>query len=124
MQLLLDTHAFIWWWADSPRLGKRAREAIAEAEIVFVSVASAWEIAIKQTLGRLRFGESTEIAVFESGLERLPIAFAHAEAVARLPLHHQDPFDRMLIAQAQLEGLAIATRDRHFDAYDVRLVAV
>lgn len=120
--LLLDTHVFIWWREDSPRLGNDARGRIASAGIVYVSVASAWEAAIKVALGKLRLHESFEAGVLASRLDRLPITFRHAQAVATLPRHHNDPFDRMLIAQAMLERLTLVTHDRRFQRYDVDLL--
>jgi PIN domain nuclease of toxin-antitoxin system len=118
-RLLLDTHVFLWWRADDRRVRAPAREAIAAADVVFVSAASAWEVAIKQALGRLQIPDTVEAGVLASGFERLPISFAHAAAAGRLPPHHADPFDRMLIAQAQLEGLTLVTHDRHFERYNV-----
>jgi PIN domain nuclease of toxin-antitoxin system len=103
-RLLLDTHVFIWWRVNSPLLGWEARAAIASADLVFVSVASAWEAAIKTALGKLRLPESFEAGVLASRFQRLPIAFPHAEAVASLPHHHSDPFNRMLVVQCQSEG--------------------
>jgi PIN domain nuclease of toxin-antitoxin system len=123
-RLLLDTHVFLWWRADAAPLSRRAREAIAEADIVFVSAATAWEAGIKAALGRLRIPDSIEAGVVESGFERLPISFAHAEASARLPPHHDDPFDRLLVAQAQLERLTLVTHDRKLAEYDVQLLRV
>jgi PIN domain nuclease of toxin-antitoxin system len=99
-QLLLDTHAFIWWRENNSRLGVDARRRIASASVVFVSVASALKAAIKMALGKLHLPEGFEAGVVASRFDRLPIDFSHAEAVARLPRHHNDPFDRMLIAQA------------------------
>ncbi len=121
-KLLLDTHAFLWWRTDDRRLKAPARRAIAEAGIVFVSAASAWEAAIKARLGRLSLPESMEAGVVQSGFEKLPIVFSHAEAAARLPSHHTDPFDRMLIAQAQLEGLTLVTHDRRLQPYEVPIL--
>lgn len=121
-RLLLDTHVCLWWRMDDPQLGPRAREQIAEADIAFVSAASAWEVAIKIALGRLRIPGSFAQGVDDSGFRRLPITFEHAEAAASLPSHHGDPFDRMLIAQAQLEGLTLVTHDRAFADYDVTLL--
>jgi PIN domain nuclease of toxin-antitoxin system len=122
MRLLLDTHAFIWWRENNPTLVRRAREAIGGASTVFVSVASAWEIAIKQSLGRFRLDGDVEAGILDSGFERLSIAFSHAAAVASLPDRHRDPFDRMLIAQALAERLTIVTRDRNFAAYGVDII--
>jgi PIN domain nuclease of toxin-antitoxin system len=121
-RLLLDTHVFLWWRSDNRRLVASARRAIAEADIVFVSAASAWEAAIKIALGRLRIPDSVEAGVLASGFEKLAIGFSHAEAAARLPTHHADPFDRMLVAQAQIEGLSLVTHDRRLSRYDVELV--
>lgn len=121
-QLLLDTHAFIWWRENSPRLSDDARRRISSASVVFVSVASAWEAAIKIGLGKLRLPESFEAGVIASRFDRLPIAFRHAEAVARLPRHHNDPFDRMLIAQAMGEHLTLVTHDHRFAPYGIDIV--
>jgi PIN domain nuclease of toxin-antitoxin system len=121
-RLLLDTHVFIWWRVDSPRLGRDARAAIASADLVFVSVASAWEAALKIALGKLRLPETFEAGVLASRFERLPITFAHAEAVASLPHHHRDPFDRMLVVQCLSEGLTLVTHDRRLAAYGVDIV--
>lgn len=120
-RLLLDTHVVLWWRADDRRLARRAREAIATADVVFVSAASAWEVAIKSALGRLSIPDRFEAGVAASGFERLPITFPHAEAAGGLPPHHADPFDRMLIAQARLEGLTLVTHDRQFEPYDVAI---
>ena len=121
-RLLLDTHVFLWWRANSPRLEHAARQAIADAEVVFVSAATAWEAAIKVALGRLRIPESIEAGVVDSGFAKLPISFAHAEAAASLPSLHTDPFDRMLVAQARSEGLVLVTHDRRLRGYDVPIL--
>jgi len=120
--LLLDTHVFLWWQADDPRLQQPARSAIAEADLVFVSAASAWEAAIKAALGRLELPDTMEAGVEESGFEKLPITFSHAEAAAALPPHNQDPFDRMLVAQALSEGLTLVTSDRRLEPYQVPIL--
>ena len=117
--LLLDTHVVLWWRADDPRLGSAAREAIAIADFVHVSAASVWEAGIKMRLGRLRLPEPFAKGVADSGFSELPVRFAHAERAAELPGHHDDPFDRMLIAQAQVEGLTLVTHDRVIWQYDV-----
>jgi PIN domain nuclease of toxin-antitoxin system len=121
MTLLLDTHVILWWRANDKSLGPVVRDAIATADAVFVSAASAWEVAIKIAVDRLRLPASFEKGVDASGFERLPITFAHAERAGALPRHHRDPFDRMLIAQAQVEGLTLVTRDRQLAAYDVAI---
>jgi PIN domain nuclease of toxin-antitoxin system len=118
-RLLLDTHVFLWWRADDPQLAAAAREAIAHAEIVAVSAASAWEAAIKARLGRLRLPEPFAKGVTDSGFSELSVRFAHAERAADLPRHHAVPFDRMLVAQAQIEGLTLVTHDSSIWRYDV-----
>ena len=122
MRLLLDTHVFLWWRADSRHLRADARRAIADAQLVFVSAATAWEAAIKAALGRLRIPDTIEAGVLDSGFEQLPISFAHAEAAARLPPHHADPFDRMLVAQARTEGLTLVTHDRRLAPYGIEIL--
>ena len=122
MKLLLDTHVFLWWRENNPRLSREARKAIATAELVFVSAASAWEIAIKSGTGRLRLDGSVEDWVEASGFTRLPVHFRHAAALAGLPAHHRDPFDRMLIAQASTEGLVLVTGDRRFEQYGAPVI--
>jgi PIN domain nuclease of toxin-antitoxin system len=121
-RLLLDTHVFLWWRADSRMLNRAVRKAIAEAEIVFVSAASAWEAAIKVALGRLEIPASIEAGVVESGFEKLPVGFSHAEAAGALPRHHADPFDRMLVAQAKIEGLTLVTHDRRLAPYEIPIL--
>ena len=117
--LLLDTEALIWWDANDPRLGGKARSAIHEAVDVYVSAASAWEIVIKTALGKLRTKRRPARAVAEGGFRELPITFEHAEAVRGLPLHHTDPFDRIIIATAAVEGCTIVTSDEQFLLYDI-----
>jgi PIN domain nuclease of toxin-antitoxin system len=122
MRLLLDTHVFLWWRDDSRKLKMSARRAIAEAQIVFVSAATAWEAAIKSALGRLQIPDTVETGVIDSGFEKLPIGFSHAESAARLPAHHADPFDRMLVAQAKAEGLTLVTHDRRLAPYEIEIL--
>jgi PIN domain nuclease of toxin-antitoxin system len=107
---------------NSSQLGNDARGQIASASVVFVSVASAWEAAIKIALGKLRLPESFEAGVIASRFDKLPIDFGHAEAVATLPRHHSDPFDRMLIAQALMEHLTLVTHDHRFAPYGIDVV--
>lgn len=121
MNLLLDTHVLI-WWDEGRKLTAAARRAIEAADTVYVSAASAWEVAIKIGLGRLRPSRTVEQAVEESGFLELPVTFRHAERVAGLPAHHRDPFDRLLIAQAGVEGLTLVTRDPVFGRYDVERI--
>jgi PIN domain nuclease of toxin-antitoxin system len=122
VKLLLDTHAFLWWQEDSKKLGADARRAIERAEVVFISAASAWEVAIKVGLGKLRIPGPFAEAVEASQFSALPIAFEHAALIARLPRHHSDPFDRTLIAQAIVEGATVVTHDAQFEAYAVPLL--
>ncbi len=120
--LLLDTEALIWWDANDPRLGGKARTAIQDAAEVYVSAASAWEIIIKSAIGKLRTTRHPAKAVADGGFLELPITFEHAEAVKALPLHHTDPFDRLIIAAASVERCIIVTSDEKFRSYDVELV--
>jgi PIN domain nuclease of toxin-antitoxin system len=121
-RLLLDTHVFLWWRGQPSRLAAEARDRIATADIVFVSAASAWEAAIKVSLGRLELPDTMEAGVFASGFEKLLITFAHAQRSAALPQHHRDPFDRMLIAQAQSEELTLVSHDRLLAPYEVEIL--
>lgn len=118
MNLLLDTHVLI-WWDEGRRLSAAARRAIEAADSVYVSAASAWEVGIKIGLGRLRPARTVEEAVEESGFLELPVTFRHAQRVADLPPHHRDPFDRLLVAQAEIESLRLVTRDPVFARYAV-----
>lgn len=121
-RLLLDTHAALWWWFEDPRLAASATAAVAEADRVYVSAASAWEIAIKHALGKLDAPEDVGTAIAESGFHALEITVPHALAAGALPRHHGDPFDRMLIAQARVERLALVTADRRFAEYQVAIL--
>ena len=124
MNLLLDTHVFLWAVDNNPNLSPVAREAIVDGHnIVYVSAATAWEISIKRAIGKLKIPESDYLE--ELKLHRfmpLSITTEHALAVENLPSHHKDPFDRMLIAQAQKENLALVTRDPRIKAYKVRII--
>ena len=120
--LILDTHVFLWWRGNDPLLQKNARSAISDADIVFVSAATAWEASIKTALGRLELPETVEKGVEDSQFEKLPITFSHAETAAALPPHHYDPFDRMLVAQAMAENLTLVTHDRKLEAYGLAIL--
>lgn len=121
-RLLLDTHIFLWWRGEPSRLVSKVQNSIATADIVFVSAASAWEAGIKASLGRLELPDTIEAGVLASGFEKLLITFSHAERAAGLPPHHRNPFDRMLVAQAQAEGLTLVTHDRLLEPYDVEIL--
>lgn len=122
MKLLLDTHAVLWWVRDDRRLNVAAREAIATADIVWVSAATACEIAIKRSTGRLRVDEPLQVTITTDAFTELPVTVRQAEDLARLPFHHTDPFDRILVAQARVEGATIVTHDRVFEAYGVPVI--
>ena len=118
MNLLLDTHVFLWWCADDARLGPVERDAIRDpANDIYLSAVSVWEIMIKRALGRLRVPELPSAAAARLGLQPLPITVEHAEATSALPPLHRDPFDRMLVAQARLESLTLVTGDPAVRAY-------
>ncbi len=127
MRVLLDTHALLWWLFNDPKLSQHARELIKEpGNTVLMSSASAWEIATKYRLGKLP--EAGEVAqnlpelLRMARIDVLPISVEHALAAGHLPGPHRDPFDRMLIAQAQLERIPIITTDGEFSKYDVQIM--
>ena len=124
MKLLLDSHTFLWWLAEDPKLGAGARQAVADpSSIVHVSAATLWELSIKAALGKLDLdGADLVEEIEENGFVELPMTARHSLAAATLPRHHDDPFDRMLIAQARIEGLTIVTRDPAFCDYEVGLL--
>jgi len=124
VRVLLDTQVWLWMLAAPERLSRRSRALVVSAENeLLLSAASAWEIALKHGLGRLELPESPETYIprlmARTGVTPLPVHHRHALHVATLPLHHRDPFDRLLVAQAQLESLPILTADRAFRRYDV-----
>ncbi|MEE3625187.1 type II toxin-antitoxin system VapC family toxin [Nitrospirillum sp. BR 11752] len=121
MRLLIDTHILIWWMSDDPALPVHVRAAIQDpASEVFVSAATIWEISIKRALGRLDFPlDDIQGELLKAGFKPLAIDIAHAARAGTLPAHHQDPFDRMLVAQAQLEGLTLVSVDAIIGRYAV-----
>lgn len=122
-RLLIDTHVLLWWLADAPALGGKARALIAAPRNeVHVSAASLWEIAIKRSLDKLKAPDGLNGIVEEEGFRALPISLFHGEQAGDLPLLHRDPFDRMLVAQAQAEGLEIITSDARIAEYGVRTI--
>ncbi|KQU34080.1 twitching motility protein PilT [Methylobacterium sp. Leaf94] len=124
MRLLLDTHALLWWLLADPRLGQAARDMIADpANDVLVSVASLWEIQVKVRVGKLKADLDRILdAVRDQGFDIIGIAPAHLLALGDLPRHHGDPWDHLLIAQANAEGAVFVSEDRHVPAYPVAFV--
>lgn len=126
MRVLLDTHAFLWWITDAPQLSPRARKIIGDGENdLLLSAASGWEIAVKAKLGRIQQLPNDLISFLleqmtSNAIESLPVQMVHALHVHTLPDHHRDPFDRLLIAQAQLEHLSILTVDPQFARYSIK----
>lgn len=126
MNLLLDTHTFLWFAGrqQAALLPQATKEVLEDgANTLFLSYASIWELAIKVSIGKMQLTESVaDLVRFQqasSGLQLLPLALAHLDLIERLPFHHKDPFDRLLIAQAQVEGLTVVGADAAFDAYGV-----
>ena len=121
MRVLLDTHVFLWWMDDAPQLGDKAREAIASPRnVVYTSAVTAWEIVIKQGLGKLDIPPNWAEADMADSFRKLPVTWEHALEVGKLPDLHRDPFDRLLIAQARVEALLLVTSDDIITRYDVR----
>jgi PIN domain nuclease of toxin-antitoxin system len=120
VRILLDTHFLLWWLADDALLGDRAREVISTPEnLIFFSAASIWELRIKEGIGKLDLPDDFTEVLDGQAFEPLAVTTAHAHALLGLPLHHRDPFDRMLVAQARAEKLTILTRDPVIGQYDV-----
>lgn len=124
MKLLLDTHTFLWWISDDPKLSAKALELIGDnRNILYWSAASSWEVSIKYALGRLPLPETPEqflpAELGKNRIESLPIVDAHAFQAGLLPRHHRDPFDRMLVAQAQVESLGLISNDKRLSLYNV-----
>jgi|SRR5271157_6109674 len=126
MQILIDTHTLVWWMVDSSRLSRRASDILSDlSNRVLISAVVAWELAIKVNAGKIH--PPTLISLLEGALAQqvfaeLPISLEHAVRAGLLPLHHRDPFDRLLVAQAQAMGAPILSADRALDAYDVRRI--
>lgn len=122
MRLLLDTHVILWWLADEPTLSEELKSTLDSEPDVYISPISAWEVTIKQALGKL--GEPSDLPerIRDSEFREMPIRMAHAVTAGRLPAHHRDPFDRMLVAQARCEDLTLVTRDRDIQRYEVSLL--
>ena len=124
LRLLLDTHTFVWCLSDVPSLTEEARTAIAEPRNdVFVSAVTGWEISVKRAKGRMIAPDNLSAMVGEKGFIHLPLTFHHAEQAGNLPMHHRDPIDRILVAQALAEGLVLVTRDAFIPLYGIRTMA-
>ncbi|MBK8499995.1 MAG: type II toxin-antitoxin system VapC family toxin [Flavobacteriales bacterium] len=128
MNVLVDTHILLWAWSGDSRLSKAQRDLLMAQEVrAFVSIVSLWEIAIKTSVGKLELKAPLEELVAslpEFQFELLPLRMEHISSVGNLPLHHRDPFDRMLIAQAKHESMHLLSADPHFGAYGVPLISV
>jgi PIN domain nuclease of toxin-antitoxin system len=120
LRLLLDTHAALWWAADDERLTDRAGELLEDPESeVLVSAVVVWEAAIKRSVGKLDALDTWFEPMLDAGAAVLPVTIEHAAATAHLPWHHRDPFDRLLVAQAQVENATLVSRDSELSAYGV-----
>ena len=120
---LVDSHALLWSVDESAKLSEAARGALADPDnLVFLSVASLWELSIKINVGKLEVPEDFFFGLVRSGYELLSITFEHLQEYRSMPLHHRDPFDRILVAQARCEQLILVTHDSAFDAYEVGLL--
>jgi PIN domain nuclease of toxin-antitoxin system len=124
MNLLLDTHILLWWLDDHPSLSSKARTLIGGGRHrVFISTVSLWEISIKKSLGKLIIPEDFEYVVAKQEMQFLPLKPEHAYKILDLPMHHRDPFDRMLIAQAQYEKFTLITSDACFSDYTISIIS-
>jgi PIN domain nuclease of toxin-antitoxin system len=123
MRLLLDTQVLLWWLADSPQLRQAARSLIGDGNnTIYVSAASAWEIEIKRALGKLRAPDNLEETLARERFLELPVQITHTTTLRTLPPVHRDPFDRLLVAQAQCERLSLVTSDSVFGRYGVAII--
>lgn len=123
MKLLLDTHVFLWWLSDPKILTPAAASAIGDPQNrVLISVALLWEIAIKRVIGKLTAPLGLPNAISRAGFDLLPIEVSHVEKTEQLPVHHRDPFDRMLVAQAMVEGATLVTRDPRIPQYGIAVL--
>ncbi|MFV1989486.1 MAG: type II toxin-antitoxin system VapC family toxin [Acidimicrobiales bacterium] len=122
MRLLLDSHVALWWLSEHASLGENCKQQIEAADEAYFSAVTPWELGIKRALGKLVFPDGLVAELEAAGFVELPISAAHAVRASGLPDHHRDPFDRMLVAQAQLESLQLVTADRTLQPYDVEIL--
>jgi len=122
MRLLLDSHVLLWWLLDDETLAEEVKDWIEDEPEVYISAATVWELAVKQTIGKIKEPAELPELVMHNRFRQLPIMPEHTVAAARLPALHRDPFDRLLIAQAQCEDLTLVTRDADIHRYDVPLL--
>jgi PIN domain nuclease of toxin-antitoxin system len=122
VSLLLDTHVVLWWLTDDPTLADEIKDRLDREPDVYVSAATIWEVAIKQAIGKLSEPPRLPERIRDSGFTPLPISPEHAITAGRLPMIHRDPFDRMLVAQAQCEDLTLVTRDANCQKYDIAVL--
>ncbi|MFJ6519415.1 type II toxin-antitoxin system VapC family toxin [Streptomyces griseus] len=124
MKLLADTHVVLWWLLDSPQLTDEIKELLDTEEHAYVSAVTPWELAVKQALGKLDGPADLPERAANCQLRPLPVTADHGVRAGRLPAHHRDPFDRILVAQARAEGLTLVTRDKNIPLYDVPVLSV
>jgi PIN domain nuclease of toxin-antitoxin system len=125
LNFLIDTHILLWWLADHPSLSSKARKLISnENNLIFVSMASIWEMIIKKAIGKLKTPDNIDNVLKENDFKELPIKLEHVIAVGHLPNYHKDPFDRMLLAQAKCETLTLITSDEKLTIYEISHVKV
>ncbi len=123
MKLLLDTHVLIWWLSDARRLSQAEIDLITDSDnLIFVSAATAWEIAVKKMIGKLESPDDLPAALAVNNFLELPITIEHSQKLYQLPLHHNDPFDRIMVAQAMSEDLIFMTRDAKIALYNIRII--
>jgi PIN domain nuclease of toxin-antitoxin system len=120
--VLLDSHVALWWLGDDRALGPQARSALEHADEAYFSVVTPWELGIKSAHGKVTMPDGLSTALTSAGFLPLGISLGHADLAPTLPAHHRDPFDRILVAQAQLEALSLVTADAAISAYDVDVV--
>lgn len=122
MRILLDSHVALWWLEGSTKLGPNCQQRVTDASEVYFSPVSPWELGIKKTLGKIDYPDGLVDALTDAGFVELPISATHATDAPNLPMLHRDPFDRMLVAQAQAENLLLCTADRRISEYEVEIL--